>query len=960
MAPSDSAYISISASSDARADLAAAALPAWGLSPAARARVGALLAVDVAPESLASFPSPPRLWWSFQEEGRSFVARGAVEADGSLFVHVRMGPGGAEDLGALLGADAAFRSAPPAQGEGESLFGEPAPVFLQAVESHPQRAAELLASLYAVSLLDSAVVIALEGAAPDEVRDVVRLTAFARAALPAPLRARCTAALPLGSPSKLVGELGARVVAFHERDPRLGEAYDLARERGGGVLFSLGRGVSAGPEQELAACRRYAEAAVEVARRGSQAVLRFSHKAGLLDDPTLSEPDALPLPTLLSLTLSAEEPSAADELIGSWAASPEPDRLQALLEPKDWAGASDAVVVRVAATSGQPLAGSRLQAAALRELARRPGAAAGLSERLRAASPADPAAVAHAARLAQAGLLPPDLPDGWTEPVAGALSDEALAEALRHSLAKGPGAKVFTLALLGSARRRTGLNPALSAILQESAAAGRLRDLDLALAAEQAHESAARASLGAVHGLLEAAGSELDAAQKVQVARAALSSQFPAVGPSLLFDETGRLRRGRQWPEEIARAYADLPAGERAELNSEEWASLWATALERPAAADALIGPLDGQMGRSPEKLTQALVREQAWFGWRERSEAPKHVRAAAALAWLAARGPRKPYLEEWKAAVEDLPELGAADLEKLAAKSASRGLFDAIPYFESEQTEDLIRKAPDQRTLDLWTALLSRLPAIDPYRPSDKKAEDYVVDRGADAAARRAAARESQAAASTQRKQALRALGRGDAAEAEALWPKLHELNPTERLAAEALGALLENRLDAACWKQLAELPSTHPLTPLLELIRKRLELEDLGGLSAPLLELLRQRSDWLELSAGKLPALELLAVLTSRSVILLQAMQVARIGAERGYAERSDWWAAFVNQARECPRFDGRPHPTENWAHVHASLYFHAKGFAGEAGVRFRRALEEREPGRTRQETLPEPTLR
>ena len=937
MVPSESAYITISASSSAPADAVAAALPAWGLSQAARARVSARLALRVTPDSPSGGAPLPCVWWSFTEEGRAFLARGVFETPDRLFIHLRMWPETAGDPGALLGVDTAFRSAPPSPGEGDILIGDPVPAFASTVETYPRPAAGLLAGLYAVSLLDSTLVIALPAAGRTTAGHVPAVVAFARAALPEPLKARCAVTLPLGSPRTLVAELGTRVVAFDERDTRLVEAHELAQERGGGVLFEPSVGVSSGPMEQVAACQAYAEAAVEIARRGAAAVLRLSHKAGLLGEAALNDPAGLPLETLRGVTLAAEDPRLWTELLRGWMASGDPDRYQALLEAGDWQAVDEATVAEAAAATAAPLGGSRLQAAALRELGRRPGGAARLLDRLRAASPADPAAVAHAARLARAGLLAEGLPAEWITPVAEALDGDALREALQRALEKGPAAKSLSLALLGRFQARSGLDADMAALLEQARDARQLNDLDVALAAERAYDAVARNSLKALSRALDAAGDSLTAEQRLKVLRTVLSAEAAAVSPTLIFDENGGLRPGRAWVDEIALVYEQIPAGARKDLSSRELAALWAAAKDRPPTAQRLIAVLDAKMARSPVELAAALAERRSWLHWQERSEASPDVRAAAALAWLRVRHSRAVYLEEWKAALADLPPLDADALDNLLSARANRGLFDPIPYFEPEQLADLIGKAPDQRTMKRWNELLDSAPELDPYRSPGKRAEEYLrPDPGAAPADGSAAAGSS--GRQGPRKLALRAVGSGDLSAAEAHWPELRTMSSRELLAAEALGALLEGRLDAPCWSRLAETESD-PLAPLLELIRRRLKLEDLVGMSAPLLELLRHRRRLLAHVGRRVPALELLTALSSRSVVILPAMQIARIAAESEFASRSEWWEALAARAPDCPRPDGPPHPAENWAHVHACLYFQAAGLPGEAADRFRK---------------------
>ncbi len=493
-------------------------------------------------------------------------------------------------------------------------------------------------------------------------------------------------------------------------------------------------------------------------------------------------------------------------------------------------------------------------------------------------------------------------------------------------------------------------HPAIADVLREAKQAGRLNDIDLALLAEQAYDASAHADLGLLEGLLQQAGWQLAPEQRRRVIRGALSREGRAVGPRLLFAE-GRLRAPESWLEEIVAAVSELPASERADLRVQEWAALWAAAAQQGELAKRLAPRLDERMALAPDALTRALMDKQVWLGWMETSPAPAAVKGRSCLEWLAGRGPRKPYLEEWKAAVEGLGRLDSEGLRKLAsAAGPSRELFDTIPYFESEQTADLIRLAPDDATRDLWAQLLDRFPDTDPYRPLNESAAGYVLSLSGG---------EVDEAAERRRKGLQRAAA-GEWERAADAWPALADFQGSRRSAAAAVGALRAGNLDAACWTELEKLPAGEAVAALLEFIRRHLTLKETMGLAGPLLQALRKRPQWLEASGRGVPALELLATVESRVGIVVPVMQIARLAAQNGYEERADWWLRLAEQARACPRHDGRLNPLENWEHTRAYLYDRAQSLPRRAAALFRSALDEGAEASAGPVEWPEATLR
>lgn len=904
MASSQSVNLVVRPGGGALTEQAAAVLAALLLSAEVRAQVRDRLTIQIADDSRGAFETAPDVWWRFDLDGLQYLAHGVWRADQSLAVQLDVWAEG------------------PAEPDLQLAGGG----WPQAVSAHPELAAELLACLYTVALNGSTLALALDSTT--EETDILELAAFARAALPPPVRKRCDWIAPFGDPKTLVSGLHANVVAYPTRPGReLGEAYNLAAATGG-ILFSLEEGQSGGPKPD-AGFRAYADAAVSAAEQGSETLLRFARKAGLCPDELLSQPAKLPIQDLLLLTESAAEPAKLDALLDAWRTSGDPDEQAGLLEDDDWGRASRASLLPLAAEVEKPLGGSRLQDGAMRELARRAGERGSAAELL-AGDPSQPQAVQHAARLLQTGLLPAELPAAWHAPVSAALSESGLAAALGSALAQGAEARELSLALLDRSRRAP--HSSIATTLLEAKQAGRLSSIELAVKAEQAYTAAAEAELGLLEGLVQQSGWSLSDEQRRQVVQAALSRRERAVGPRLLF-QRNRLRPPAEWLEEIVDCLSRLPAPDRADLAAEEWASLWAAACPHPELAERLAPLLDGRFAVAPEKLTKALVNEQAWGEWKAASQAPAAVRRAAAMAWLTARGPRAPYLEEWKSAVGELRRLDADDLQRLAsAADRSGGLFAPIPLFEPEQTADLIRLAPDDATRELWAQLLERFPATDPYRRLEESAAGYVLGASADD--------HDEAAAG--RRRALELSAAGDWRAAAEQWPALQQLDDSGRLAAAAVGALRQGNLDAPCWPELASLPAGEAVAALLEFVRRRLTLTETTGLAGPLLKLLAQRPNWLESDEAGVPALELLATMESRVGIVVPAMQIARLAAAHGYSERRDWWARLATQTRACPRHDGRPNPRENWEHTRAYLYDRAAGLPGAASKSFRDALD------------------
>lgn|GEM_PF-5676904 len=905
MASSQSVSFVIEAAEEPHPEVVAAALPALPLTPEAVQRACARLAIAIPAEAHRAFPQPPEIWRRFQEEGCEFVACGRWRAEGALAVELQVWTDPSDE--------------PDVQFGGED--------WAQAAAQAPAVAADLLACLYAVTRVGSALVIAFDAHSDEQLRAAVLLTAFARAALPPQLRATCLAALPLGAPEPLVSGEGAAVVAYPTRAAELGAAYNLVSGQGG-VLYSVTDGQNGGAKPD-AGCRAYAQAAAKVAEKGALAVLRFARKAARLGEEAIQDPETMPLAEIARVAAGADSPPTLDAALRGWHASADPDRFAPLLDDDDWAAVTDSVLIDLAGVSEPPFGGGELQARAMRELAGRPHGSRGV--RLLQGSPDDPAALEHAVRLVRAGLLGADLAPEWCAPLAAALSGDELALALGAALAQGAAARPLSLALLERCRQAP--HPAIADVLREAQQAGRLNDIELALPAEQAYDASAHADLGLLEGLLQQAGWRLEPEQRRRVIRGALSREGRAVGPRLLFVD-GRLRAPESWLEEIVHAVSDLPATERADLRVQEWAALWAAAARHSELAERLAPRLDERMALLPDVLTRALMAEEAWLPWLSASSAPAAVKSRSCLEWLAGRGPHKPYLEEWKAAVEGLGRLDADGLRRLAAAAGpSRELFDTIPYFESEQTADLIRLAPDDATRDLWAQLLDRFSDTDPYRPLNESAASYVLSL--------AGGEVDEAAAL--RRQGMQWAAAGDWNRAAEAWPLLAELSGSERPAAAAVGALRGGDLDAACWADLEKLPAAEAVGALLEFIRKRLTLNETAGLAGPLLNTLRKRPQWLEGSSRGVPALELLATVESRVGIVVPVMQIARLAAASGYEERPDWWLRLAEQARACPRHDGHPNPLENWEHTRAYLYDRAQSLPRRAARLFRRALDE-----------------
>ena len=907
MAANHSVQFVITPDADFRVQVVAAALPALPLTDEERRRVCARLAPPIAPESLNALPQPPELWRRFDEGDCSFLARGQWESDGRLTFNVEIWT--------------------EPSNEPEERFGGDSDAWTNAATAEPALAAQLLSCLYAVSVAGSTLVLGFDPGDPQQQQNATLLTAFARAALPTPLRRYCSVILPLGAPETLVQELGARVVAYTTRPGNeLGAAWGLAGQQRG-LLFSMKEGLTSGSKPD-AGCQAYAEAALRMAQRGPRAVLRFAHKAGLLGDEAARRPDLLPLPQIQRLVEAVDAPQQMTALLDEWQAAPKPDEFSALLEPDDFGPVSNAALTKLAGAMNPPFAGGKLQAKAMLALAGRPPGSVSASALL-TGSPDDPAALTHAIRLVRSGLVTAELPAEWRAPIAAQLSGGTLVQALSKTLAEGAAARELSLALLDRAREEP--NPVLADALLAAKRSGQLNDLALALKAEQAYNASAHGDLGLLEALLKQCNWTLNPTQRGQVVRAALSRHGRAVGPSLLFAD-GRLRVPDEWVPEIVDGLSGLPAPDRAELRTEEWAALWAAASSRPELAKRLAPLLDERMAQSTQALTKALLREDAWVAWKSASQAPAAVRDQAAVAWLAGRGPRKPFLEEWKAAIEGLKTLDAENLRKLeTAAGKSRELFDAIPYFEAEQTADLIRLAPDDGTRALWAQLLDRFPLTDPYRSLDESAESYVLAAGsvgdevADA-----------------RRRALQLAAAGDLQGAREHWSAFAQLSDTGRLAAAAIGALRGGDLQANCWTELGALPAREAVSALLDFVRKRLTAPETMGLAGPLLKVFGQRPNWLESQGEGVPALELLATVESSLGVVVPAMQVARLAAARGYAGRADWWRRLAAQAHGCPRHDGRPNPLESWESTRAFLYVRAATLPEPAAKLFRNALE------------------
>lgn len=920
MASSQSVSFVFEAAADSRPEIVAAALPSLPLTPDAVKRVCSRLAIAIPPEAYRTFPQPPPIWRRFHESGYEFLASGNWRADGALAVDLRAWTEPSEEPDLEFGGRDWARAAAEA----------------------PEAAADLLACLYAVARAGAALVIAFDAHSEEQLQATVSLTAFARAALPPALRSTCFAALPLGAPEPLLSGDGCGIVAYPTRAAELGAAYNLVSGQGG-VLFSVTDGQNGGAKPD-AGCRAYAQAAVKLAEKGALAVLRFARKAGRLGEESVQAPERMPLAELVRVAAGADS-QTLDAALGDWQGAAEPDLFAPLLEDDDWAAVSDSVLTELAGVTEAPFGGSALQTRAMAELARRP---LGRQVSLVQGSPDDPAALEHAVRLARAGLLGAALAPEWCAPLASALSGTDLAQALAAALSQGGEARALSLALLERCRHAP--HPAAADVLREAKQAGRLNDIDLALPAEQAYDAAAHADLGLLEGLLQQAGWQLDPEQRRRVISGALSREGRAVGPRLLFAD-GRLRAPESWLEEIVHAVSELPTAERADLRVQEWATLWASAAQSVELAKRLAPRLDERMALAPEPLTHALMNEQAWLSWVETSQAPAAVKSRSCLEWLAGRGPRKPHLEEWKAAVDGLGRLDAEGLRKLAtAAGAGRELFDAIPYFESEQTADLVRLAPDDATRDLWAELLERFPDTDPYRPLSESAAGYVLSLAGgeiDEAAQR-------------RRQGMQYAAAGDWGRAAEVWPALADFSGGRRLAAAVTGALRDGDFDAACWAELDKLPAHEAIAALLEFLRNHLTLKETMGLAGPLLQALRKRPQWLEASARGVPALALLATVESRVGIVVPVMQIARLAAASGYEERPDWWLRLVEQARACPRHDGRPNPLENWEHTRAYLYDRAQSLPRRAAGLFRRALDEGVEANAAQVEWPEATLR
>jgi hypothetical protein len=871
-----------------------AALPPLPLSDAARGRACALLGVEIGGQAHL-----PQTWQRFDEEACQFLTRGHWRDDGRLDIeaHIWTAPSPEPDL----------------------LFGGPGD-WSQVAAQHPEQAAELLACIHAAARDGSTVTLAYEIHGGDQIQRAVSLTAFARAALPPRLRERCAAVLPLGSPRKLVEKLGVTVVAYPTGvGGELAEAYALASARGG-VLFSMTEGRSAGMEPNDY-CRAYAEAAVGLAASGRQAVLRFAHKAGLQNKTAFRE--AARVAKLLN------SPGGLTATVRQWAVSGEPDAFAALLEDDDWRLLDVDLLAEIGRQTLPPVAGGALQAGALRELARRPDGATRAD--LLPGTPSDPAALAHAGRLIRAGLPSCQLSSQWIEPVAQSLQGAALEESLRASLAQGSQARELSLALM--ARAQQAPSRALAPILADADRAGRFDDFDLALAAERAYAACAGTDLGRLEAFLEEQRWSVAPPQRRVIVAAALSRTERGVGPKILFFD-GRLRVSGDWLEEIVACLESLAGPDRAELSVAEWASLWSAVADRDELRERLLPRLDERMALSTAALTKALVATEAWPAWKALTKTQAAVRDRSSLEWLASRGPRTPYLEEWKLALEGLRTLSAERLRRLSAGAGDgSALFDTIPYFEPEQTADLIRLAPDDDARALWAELLERFPNTDPYRRDNESAFEYVL----------AAGDGNWDEPAGQRWQALRLAAEGDWRSAEEHWPALKQLSAVERAAVAAIGALRRDDPQNPCWDQLAALSHREALSTLLCAVRQQLSVSETAGLAAPLLRVLAQRPRWLGASDDGVPALELLATLRSRTAIVLPAFEIARLAAEHGYSDRADWWRLFVAQARDCPRHDGRPQPLESWAHSRTLLYNRAASLPARAALHLRRALSQ-----------------